>query len=59
MEIWNRFGEGVFAGNSIKQGWDGKVNGQDAPVDTYMYKYESVDKIGNTNKGTGTLQLLK
>lgn len=59
LEIWNRFGEGVFAGTSFKQGWDGKVNGQAAPVDTYMYKVEATDKLGVTYKRTGTLQLLK
>lgn len=59
IEIWNRFGEGVFAGTSFRQGWDGKVNGQVAPVDTYMYKVEATDKLGVTYKRTGTLQLLK
>ena len=59
LEIWNRFGEGVFAGTSFRQGWDGKVNGQAAPIDTYMYKIEATDKLGVTYKRTGTLQLLK
>ena len=59
IEIWNRFGEGVFAGTSFRQGWDGKVNGQIAPVDTYMYKVEATDKLGVSYKRTGTLQLLK
>ena len=59
MEIWNRFGEGVFAGTSFRQGWDGKVNGKVAPVDTYMYKVEATDKLGINYKRTGTLQLLK
>ena len=59
LEIWNRFGEGVFAGTSFRQGWDGKINGQIAPFDTYMYKYEATDKLGVIYKRTGTLQLLK
>jgi gliding motility-associated-like protein len=59
LEIWNRFGEGVFAGTSFRQGWDGKINGQIAPVDTYMYKVEATDKLGVSYKRTGTLQLLK
>ena len=59
LEIWNRNGEGVFATKSFRQGWDGKVNGQNAPVDTYMYKVQATDKEGNTYKRNGTLQLIK
>ncbi len=59
LEIWNRNGEGVFATKSFRQGWDGKVNGQNAPVDTYMYKVQATDKQGNVYKRNGTLQLIK
>ncbi len=59
LEIWNRNGEGVFSSTSFREGWDGKINGKPAPVDTYMYQVNALDKLGTTHKFSGTLQLIK
>lgn len=59
LEIWDKNGAGVFATNSFKQGWDGKINGLPAPPDVYMYRAEAVDKLGFVYKLSGTIQLIK
>jgi len=59
LEIWNRNGEGVFATKSFTQGWDGLVNSQPAPADSYMYKAEGTDKLGVKYKKSGNFQLIK
>lgn len=35
MQIYNRWGNLLYSGNS---NWDGKVNGEDAPLGTYTYR---------------------
>ena len=37
IEIQNRWGQTVFFGNDINQGWDGKFQGVDQPIGTYFY----------------------
>jgi gliding motility-associated-like protein len=37
FQIFNRWGELVFDNGDIDKGWDGTVNGEDAPQDTYIY----------------------
>ena len=37
LHIFNRWGEEVFGTTDYKQGWDGKVNGQPAPEEVYIY----------------------
>jgi gliding motility-associated-like protein len=59
LEIWNRHGEGVFATTSFKEGWDGKIKGKNAPVDTYMYSLEAKDKFGKAYSKTGSIQLIR
>ncbi|MDX9905374.1 MAG: gliding motility-associated C-terminal domain-containing protein [Bacteroidales bacterium] len=35
--IYNRWGQLLYEGNSLDQGWDGKVKGIDAPGDVYVW----------------------
>lgn len=37
LDIYNRWGQRVFAGFRLEDQWDGMVNGQPADVGTYMY----------------------
>jgi gliding motility-associated-like protein len=37
LEIYNRWGQRVWSTGDYRRGWDGRVEGQDAPVDTYYY----------------------
>ncbi len=35
--MFNRYGQPVFETRDLKQGWDGKIKGSEAPVGTYYY----------------------
>jgi gliding motility-associated-like protein len=35
--VFNRWGQEVFKSTSIKDEWDGKINGSDSPADTYVW----------------------
>lgn len=35
--IYNRWGQQIFHGTEISQGWDGKVNGNPVQIDVYVY----------------------
>lgn len=37
LEIWNRWGNKVFAGSGASAVWDGTLDGKLAPMDTYLY----------------------
>lgn len=43
--------------NSV--GWDGKINGTDAPAGIYMYRVTAVSGTGETTNKSGTLTLLR
>ncbi len=51
MYIYNRWGQQLFLSEDIEQGWDGKVNGADAPGDVYVWiiNYD-VEREGKTDR---------
>jgi gliding motility-associated-like protein len=51
--IYNRFGQKVFETNNIAQGWNGQINGSDAPTGSYVYIIKARDINGEVLlKGT-------
>lgn len=36
--VFNRWGQNVFKTQDISEGWDGKIDGQEAPGDVYMWR---------------------
>jgi gliding motility-associated-like protein len=59
--IYNRWGSLVKEWHSLNDGWDGKYNNTDAPVDVYAYKvllYESMDSPAK-KEITGTVNLIR
>ncbi len=46
MDIYDRWGKRVFSSDSMDEGWDGKIDGVEAPLGVYVYKidYRGVDK---------------
>jgi len=38
LQIFDRWGEIIFQSTDLNTGWDGTMNGQDAPIGTYVYK---------------------
>ncbi len=59
LSIFNRWGEPVFHSTDIKDQWDGKVNGGDAPVGTYAYTLDVTGHKGETIKHKGTITLAR
>jgi gliding motility-associated-like protein len=57
FEIYNRWGELVFRTTDINQGWDGKYEGKDQDVGTYVYtlKARLTKEADQLQNGTITL----
>jgi gliding motility-associated-like protein len=49
MYIYNRWGQQMYVSHDINQGWDGKMNGADAPGDVYVWLINyDVERSGKT-----------
>lgn len=59
MEVYNRWGEKIFAGDLSGEGWDGSVNGQPAQAGPYTFLVEATSADGKTVKKTGMLLLIR
>ena len=57
IQIFNRWGQIVFATNDILHSWDGTFNGEICPEGDYTWVifYEDNKKTKTSNKGTLTL----
>lgn len=40
FSVFNRWGERVFYTEDVNVGWNGTINGADAPIGVYVYKFE-------------------
>ena len=59
LSVFNRWGEPVFHSTDMKDQWNGKVNGGDAPVGTYAYTLEVTGQKGEVIKQSGTITLAR
>jgi gliding motility-associated-like protein len=59
FSVMNRWGQVVFHSEDIGAGWDGTINGANAPVGSYVYKLTFVDDINQTVEKSGTFMLLR
>jgi gliding motility-associated-like protein len=50
MEIYNRWGQRVYESNEENASWDGKINGQEAPSDVYIFRIRWRDGSGALRK---------
>jgi gliding motility-associated-like protein len=57
--IMNRWGNVVFHTSNLAEGWDGKINGAEAAVGSYVYKIVFVDDIDQKVEKRGTFMLLR
>ena len=57
MEIYNRWGELLFYSNEINLGWNGMLNQEALPIETYIYsiKYKQEQEY----KVEGNITLLR
>jgi gliding motility-associated-like protein len=59
FNIFNRFGQRVFSSSQLKEGWDGRINGQAADVGVYFYTCNFYCPLrGNINK-KGDVSLIR
>ncbi|HET8574475.1 MAG TPA: choice-of-anchor L domain-containing protein [Edaphocola sp.] len=59
FKIFNRWGQLVYDGKNAATGWDGRINGKPAPIDTYNYYIELVLPLGKHQVYKGTVTLLR
>ena len=59
MQIYNQWGSLVFASDDAAKGWDGKVNGQPAPIGDYVYKISYKSGRGIPASLTGSFRLIR
>ncbi|MCD4773275.1 MAG: choice-of-anchor L domain-containing protein [Bacteroidales bacterium] len=59
MSIFNRWGERIFYTNRLGEGWDGKINGNDAPMGTYIYYVTYKNNLGQSDELYGTVTLIR
>jgi gliding motility-associated-like protein len=59
MKIFNRSGYLLFETDDQEAGWDGIYDGEEMPLNTYIYIIEAVDNTGKTYKQTGKLLLIR
>jgi gliding motility-associated-like protein len=59
FSVLNRWGKVIFHSNDLQTGWDGKINGENAPVGSYVYKISFVDDINQKIEKRGTFVLLR
>lgn len=52
VEIFNRWGELIYTGNSLAQPWDGRYKGELVKQDVYVYKLEYNDYCQTSEKTT-------
>ena len=57
--IFNRWGELVYYTESTRSSWDGKVNGQNAPMDSYVWKIKFIEFSGNEGEKKGIVNLIR
>lgn len=51
MYIYNRWGQQIFVSSDINQGWDGRIDGVEAPGDVYVWLVTyDVERVGKTEK---------
>lgn len=57
FRVFNRWGQVIFSTRQLHDGWDGKIQGAEQPIGTYVWMIEAItnqDKV-ITKKGTVTL----
>jgi gliding motility-associated-like protein len=59
LKIFNRWGELLFATESLTEGWDGRYKGSPQPEGTYAFIAKITDLAGRTFERTGSFVLLR
>ena len=59
FDIYDRWGEKIFATNSNNDGWNGTYKGENSPQSVYLYLIKVIDVKGNPHTYNGKVVLLR
>lgn len=59
LKVYNRWGECVYEGNEIGDGWDGTYKGQASPLGVYVYTADIVLTDGKSKYIAGSVTLVR
>jgi gliding motility-associated-like protein len=60
FKVFNRYGQLVYSSNNWRNGWDGKINGVEQPIGTYVWTMFYIDRNDNKPRYTnGTITLIR
>jgi gliding motility-associated-like protein len=59
LQVYNRWGEAIYASKDFSKGWDGTYNRVPQPSGTYVYYLQIRSSKGNTITKKGTVTLLR
>lgn len=59
LQIFNRWGERMYWGHNIAEGWDGTFNGKDCPPAVYVWIGKATGRNGETIFLQGNLSLIR
>ena len=59
LYIYNRWGQLVFKSNEVQAGWNGLVNGKNAPSEVYTYVITYYNLLGKKMIQKGTITLIR
>lgn len=59
MVVFSRWGSEVFRTNDLSDGWDGKINGEDAAPGVYTWTIKVRDSFGETLERQGVVMLVR
>lgn len=59
MLVFNRWGEEIYRTEKMSEGWDGKYNGVDSQIDTYVWRVDVTELAGHTRTLYGHVNLVR
>lgn len=59
IEMFDRWGQLIYVGNDVSQGWNGKYHGKDSPEGAYVYVIHAMGTDGTPLFLKGTVTLIR
>jgi gliding motility-associated-like protein len=59
FRVFNRYGQVIYLGNSIEQGWDGQYKGKAAELGVYFWQIDFTDRLGKEGQMSGEVTLVR
>ncbi|MCC6541427.1 MAG: gliding motility-associated C-terminal domain-containing protein [Flavobacteriales bacterium] len=59
LDVFNRWGTLIWSTADMATRWDGRCGGQDAPIDTYVWKVRAKEVTGGIHEQVGHVNLVR